>query len=109
MLGGRAKFAVVLGLVLLVSSVCFSQNITALATGTVTDPSGAVVSGATVIVHNDNTNTVVATVKTDSSGVYTVNELPASTYTVTVKAQDAIAGEPAWSQDARHLAVQAPY
>ena len=86
MQGRRAKFAVVLGLVLLVSSVCFSQNITALITGTVTDPTGAVVSGAAVTLHNDDTNTDVATVKTDSSGVYTVSELPAGPYTATVKA-----------------------
>jgi Carboxypeptidase regulatory-like domain/TonB-dependent Receptor Plug Domain len=86
MLGSRAKFAVVLGLVLLVSSVCFSQNITARLTGTVTDPSGAVVSTAAVTLHNNDTNTDVATATTDASGTYTVAELPAGTYTATVKA-----------------------
>ncbi len=84
--GCRRKSLVVLVFALLVSSVCFGQNITALISGTVSDPSGAVVSGAAITLHNNGTNTDVATVKTDSSGVYTATELPVGDYTVTVKA-----------------------
>ena len=84
--GGPKKSLFVLALALLASSVCLSQNITALLTGTVTDPSGAVVSGAAITLRNNGTNTDVVTVKTDSSGVYTASELPVGTYTVTVKA-----------------------
>jgi Carboxypeptidase regulatory-like domain/TonB-dependent Receptor Plug Domain len=89
---GRVSMKSVWGKLLAVSlffvaaSVCFSQNITALVTGAVTDPSGAVVSGASVTFHNSDTNTDVITVKTDSSGVYAASELPLGTYTVTVQA-----------------------
>jgi hypothetical protein len=55
--GCRRKSLVVLAFAFLVSSVCFGQNITALLNGTVTDSSGAVVSGATVTLHNTDTNT----------------------------------------------------
>jgi Carboxypeptidase regulatory-like domain/TonB dependent receptor-like, beta-barrel len=52
--------------------------------GTVTDPSGAVVQGATVTLTNNETNqTLQAT--TTNSGVYTFNALPPSTYTITVE------------------------
>lgn len=82
----RAKLLGLCLVVLFASSICFSQNITAVLTGTVTDPSGAVVPGASVTLHNNATNTDVITVKTDSNGVYTATELPLGTYTVTVTA-----------------------
>ncbi len=81
------KFVGLFLLVLFAASMCFSQDITALLTGAVTDPSGAVVSGAKLTLHNTGTNTDVATVTTDSSGVYTAAELPFGTYTVTVEAK----------------------
>jgi hypothetical protein len=84
--GCRRKSLVVLAFAFLVSSVCFGQNITALLNGTVTDSSGAVVSGATVTLHNTDTNTDVVTVKTGSNGDYTASELPPGPYMVTVKA-----------------------
>ena len=71
----------------LAALVCFGQNITASLTGTVTDPSGAIVSDASVTLHNNDTNTDVITVKTDSSGAYTASELPLGTYTVTVQGE----------------------
>jgi len=83
----RAKFLGLCLVVLFASSICFSQNITALLTGTVTDPSGAVVPGASLTLHNVDTNTDVITLKTDSNGVYTATELPLGHYTVTVTAQ----------------------
>lgn len=82
----RAKLVGLCFVVLFASSICFSQNITALLTGSVTDPSGAVVPGASVTLHNMDTNTDVVTVKTDSNGTYTATELPLGRYAVTVTA-----------------------
>ena len=73
--------------VLIAASFCFGQNITASLTGEVTDPSGAVVSGASLTLHNNDTNTDVITVKTDANGSYTASQLPLGNYTVTVVGQ----------------------
>jgi hypothetical protein len=51
--------------------------------GTVTDPQGAVVSGAKVTVHNVNTG-LERTTQTSADGSYAVPELPIGTYTVAV-------------------------
>ena len=51
--------------------------------GTITDPSGAVVSGATVAVRNVNTGQE-RTTQTSADGSYSVPELPIGSYTVTV-------------------------
>jgi hypothetical protein len=53
--------------------------------GTVTDPSGAVVPNARVTIHND-ANGQERTVQTNGSGAYTVTNLPAGDYTVRVEA-----------------------
>src|SRR5437868_14561290 len=55
-------------------------------TGTVTDPSGAAISGAKVTVTNVGTNLSVTTT-TDQTGLYKFNELPAGTYRITSEAQ----------------------
>ncbi len=68
------------------SYASFSQNITATLTGTVTDPSGSAVTGATVTIHSNDTNTDLRTVSTDTAGAYTLPDLPVGTYTVTIKA-----------------------
>jgi hypothetical protein len=52
--------------------------------GTVTDPSGAVVSGATVTLNNNETNQTSQATTTDA-GVYVFNALLPSTYTITVE------------------------
>lgn len=62
-----------------------AQKITGTITGTVTDSSGAAVSGATVTITNTATNKV-QTATTDAQGGYTFAELPESTYTVEIKA-----------------------
>lgn len=66
-------------------TAAFAQELAATLSGTVTDPSGAVVQGAAVTVHNNETNTDVRTVTTDASGNYTATNLQAGNYTVTVK------------------------
>lgn len=82
----RANLVGLCFVILFASSICFSQNITAVLTGSVTDPSGAVVPGASVTLHNSDTNTDVITVQADSNGLYTATELPLGRYTVTVTA-----------------------
>jgi hypothetical protein len=88
--GFRSRFAkstqalVVTALVgLLISPSAFAQQTLGGITGTVTDPSGAVVTGATVKAVNIATNLeVVAHTKTNGS--FLVPDLPAGTYRVTV-------------------------
>jgi hypothetical protein len=63
----------------------FGQVSTGQLSGTVTDPSGAVVSGATVTVIQKGTGTT-RTVTTGDTGTYTVPLLPPGTYRVEVTA-----------------------
>lgn len=69
-------------LLLAVASPALSQSATTGAlTGTVTDPSGAVISGATVTATNLATGQA-RTVTTDTSGVYKISLLPPGSYSV---------------------------
>ncbi len=54
--------------------------------GTISDPSGAVVPGASVTATNDNTN-AASTQQTTSSGLFSIVALPAGPYTLTVTAK----------------------
>ena len=62
-----------------------AQLTTADILGTVTDASGAVIPNATVVIKNLGTNEE-RTVKTTSTGDYTINLLPVGHYSVSVKA-----------------------
>jgi hypothetical protein len=62
-----------------------AQTVTGSITGQITDPSGAVISGATVSAQNA-ANSVKTTTTTNASGVYTLRFLPVGTYTVTIDA-----------------------
>src|SRR5690349_17091537 len=53
-------------------------------TGTVLDPSGAVVANADVHIINQDTGAVARTARTDGTGSFVVPLLPVGTYTVTV-------------------------
>ena len=70
-------------LVVLSATALVAQTFRGTILGTVTDPSGAVVSGAKVNVHNVNTGQD-RTTQTSADGSYAVPELPIGTYTVTV-------------------------
>src|SRR3984885_10921724 len=59
-------------------------GVTASISGTVTDPSGAVVAGATVTATNVETG-VVTTLTTNSQGFYSFQSLPLGTYTINVQ------------------------
>lgn len=65
--------------------VATAQNVTASISGTVTDPSGAVVPKATITITNTDTNTV-RTLEASGSGAYSAPSLPLGTYTVTIEA-----------------------
>ncbi len=78
-----ATFLIVLSL----SATGLGQELAATLTGTVTDASGSVVSGATVLVHSEDTGADVRTVTTGSGGNFNITNLPAGRFTVTVNNQ----------------------
>jgi hypothetical protein len=67
----------------LCSAAAFAQTATGTITGTISDPAGAVVSGAPIELKNSETGTVNQTVSS-STGNYSFSQLPASTYELTV-------------------------
>ena len=67
----------------LAAGLTFAQSSTALS-GTVYDPSGAVVAGAGVSVANEGTGNVLKQA-TNSSGLYSFQSIPVGTYSVTVE------------------------
>lgn len=80
-----ASLFLLLSLVVLsLSLVGAAQELAATLTGTVTDPSGAVVSGATIVVHSEDSGVDVRTVTTTSSGSFNITNLAAGHYTVRV-------------------------
>ncbi len=79
----RAMFAS-LAILFLLSGFAFAQS-TGSITGTVTDPSGAVIPNAAVTVKNQATGESHATV-TDSAGIYLIPSLQVGKYRVEVKA-----------------------
>ena len=77
------KLLVVVAAILLLPAATFAQDAGGF-TGTVSDPKGAVVAGATVTISNGAA--ISKTVLTDDKGVYSVPDLPPGKYTITVKA-----------------------
>ncbi len=63
------------------STLANAQEFRATITGTVTDPNGASIPGATVVVKNTDTN-IATTVKTNDDGAYTVTALNSGNYIV---------------------------
>lgn len=72
--------------ILLTAAVGLGQTITGAITGVVTDPSGAVVPGASVTALNLATG-VKTTAQTNGTGAYTIRFLPIGTYTVSIEAK----------------------
>jgi len=81
----RLQFCLVVFALLALTWSAFAQVQNGQFTGTVTDPTGAAIANAKVTVTNAaiNMNTTVAT---NSSGNYTVKELPVGSYKLTVEA-----------------------
>ncbi len=63
-----------------------AQELEGVLNGSVTDPTGAVIPGATVKVVAEGGNAVPRTVRTNPSGNYTISGLAAGTYDLTVSA-----------------------
>ncbi len=74
-----------LALLLLWTSLVFGQGDRGTLTGTVTDPAGAVVANVSLTVRNVQTGAAYQTASTDT-GNYTLPQLPAGTYEMTVSA-----------------------
>src|ERR1700688_660196 len=71
--------------ILSLSATAMGQELAATLTGTVSDPSGAVVAGATIVVHSEETGADIRSVTTNDGGNFNITNLPAGRYTVTVK------------------------
>jgi hypothetical protein len=76
--------AITLLVVALLSSAAFAQSITGSISGSVTDPNGAIVAGATVTLVNDQ-NKATRTVPTNESGRFSFAALQPGTYTLKVE------------------------
>ena len=81
----RKSLAMMIGILLLVGLLgalvpAWGQEVTAAIVGTVTDPSGAPIKGATVVAR-DTDRGVVWNAETDDSGSFSVLRLPVGTYT----------------------------
>ena len=74
-----------LSLLILFASSAFTQTHRGIVRGTITDPNGAVVTGATVKTLNKDTNESRSTV-TNDEGIYTISSLAPGTYEVTIEA-----------------------
>src|SRR5258707_13280972 len=72
-------------MILACSGVAWSQSVQGVITGTITDPTGAVVPGATVTITNAGTNISQSTT-TGSDGSYRFSLVPPGTYTLEIKA-----------------------
>jgi hypothetical protein len=79
------RFCLVCLSVLLLPLAAFAQVQNGQFAGTVTDPSGAAIPNAKIVVTNLGTNLSITTT-TNSSGAYTVRELPVGTYRISVEA-----------------------
>src|SRR6476660_5918608 len=69
-----------------ISPTAWAQEVTASIVGTVLDPSGSAIRGATVTA-TDTQRGTVWTAQTNDTGAYTITRLPVSSYTVKVEAQ----------------------
>ncbi|MBZ5719307.1 MAG: carboxypeptidase regulatory-like domain-containing protein [Acidobacteriia bacterium] len=77
------RVRMILAFVILAASSLLAQTFRGTILGTVTDASGAVISGAKVTVRNVATG-LERTTQTSADGSYSVPELPLGTYTVTI-------------------------
>ncbi len=84
--GPRSLFWLVTILLLLCPLTSRAQELAATLSGTVTDPSGAVVPNATITIIQNGMNGDARVAQSDAGGHYVAPNLPAGTYTVKVVA-----------------------
>src|SRR5437773_302911 len=77
-------FLIALAVLVLLGQMFAQGGATGAITGTVLDPSGAVVANADVRIVNQGTGFIARTTKTDANGSFTATLLPVGTYTVNV-------------------------
>src|SRR5438034_11091027 len=77
-------FLVALAVLALLGQMFAQGGATGAITGTVQDPSGAVVAGAEVRIIHQGTGFIARTTKTDANGSFTATLLPVGPYTVNV-------------------------
>jgi Carboxypeptidase regulatory-like domain/TonB-dependent Receptor Plug Domain len=82
---GHSTFLAFCIILLSLSATALGQELAATLTGTVADSSGALVAGATVVVHSEETGADIRSVTTSDTGSFNITNLPAGRYTVTVK------------------------
>ncbi len=83
----RRFFGKTLALSLLLAGLAVmapAQETTGSISGTVSDKSGAVIKGATVMIVNTDRGTTERTLTTNSAGFYTAGSLPLGTYTIKI-------------------------
>src|SRR5713226_8978888 len=85
MRSGSGVVTLLVGFFLAVSILVSAQSATTSLRGTVTDPKGAVLQGATVTLNNPATG-YLRTTKSGNDGAYQFLEVPPATYTLTVTA-----------------------
>ncbi len=87
MVGSASKIIVISVAVLALTVAAFGQGgATGAITGTVQDPSGAVVANATVQITNQDTGVLERTVTTGPDGTFTAPLMPVGTYRVSIEA-----------------------
>src|SRR5271168_5247585 len=89
-----------LAVLLSCASLGFGQTGLATITGTITDPSGAAVAGAPIVVHNLDNGTIFQAASS-GTGNYTVPQLPVGEYELSVT----VAGFKKYSHTKFHLAA----
>jgi hypothetical protein len=87
MISRFSRFALIVALLALSTSLLWAQAGTGEITGLVTDPQGAVVTGASVDIVNQGTGEKRST-HTTGSGIYRFTAMPVGTYTLTIDAKD---------------------
>src|ERR1043166_916247 len=80
----RVLFAAI-AVVFVFSTLALAQEITGSVNGTIKDPNGAAVAGATVTVTDTEKKVVVRTLTTNDDGIYSVPNLQVGVYDLTVE------------------------